>query len=251
MTALADAFFIEAFLIFCRIGACLMLMPAISSGRIPMHVRLFLSLGISLGLLPLLGPRVGLSVADGGLPGLIGAIFAELLVGGMIGLFARLFLLALQTMGTAVAQSIGLATPAGMGIEEDAMLPEVTTLFTLTGAVLLFATGQHWAMLRALIESYDGIPAGAGLAPVRSLSMLVDQLSLTFTVALRLSGPFLIYSIIFNFAVGITNKLVPQIPVYFIAMPFITAGGLLLLHSTIDDILVQFMAAFTAWLQAI
>jgi flagellar biosynthetic protein FliR len=48
--------------------------------------------------------------------------------------------------------------------------------------------------------------------------------------------------------VGIANKLVPQIPVYFISIPFVLAGGLLLLYVTIGEALRLFMAGFTAWL---
>jgi flagellar biosynthetic protein FliR len=48
--------------------------------------------------------------------------------------------------------------------------------------------------------------------------------------------------------VGIANKLVPQIPVFFISMPFVLAGGLLLLYFTIGEALRLFMAAFVAWL---
>ena len=38
-----------------------------------------------------------------------------------------------------------------------------------------------------------------------------------------------------NFAIGVTNKLTPQIPVYFIATPFVMLGGLFLLLLTVHD----------------
>ncbi len=42
------------FILFCRIGACLMLMPGFSSPQIPTQVRLFMALAVTLSLTPLL-----------------------------------------------------------------------------------------------------------------------------------------------------------------------------------------------------
>ncbi|TIO84716.1 MAG: flagellar biosynthetic protein FliR, partial [Mesorhizobium sp.] len=41
MNALSQGVVIAAFLAFCRIGACFMLMPGLSSARVPLQVRLF------------------------------------------------------------------------------------------------------------------------------------------------------------------------------------------------------------------
>ena len=48
---------LTAFILFCRIGGCLMLMPGFSSPRVPMVVRLFLCFAITLALVPFLGGR--------------------------------------------------------------------------------------------------------------------------------------------------------------------------------------------------
>jgi flagellar biosynthetic protein FliR len=205
-----------------------------------MRIRLFLALSISLALLPLLLESVRPAVAGQTLSALVFAIGAELAVGSVIGLLARIFFLALQTMGVAIAQFIGLATVAGAPIEDEQM-PEVATLLSLTATTLIFISGQHWELLRGLVDSYRHMRS--------TLIGTLDQLAGAFLVALRVASPFLIYSIIINFAVGITNKLAPQIPVYFIAIPFVTAGGLILLYATIDELLTGFLSAFVAWLR--
>lgn len=52
MTAIgADAVLI-AFVLFCRIGGCLMLMPGFSSNRVPVNVRLFIAFSATLALTP-------------------------------------------------------------------------------------------------------------------------------------------------------------------------------------------------------
>ena len=248
MSTLVEAPVIPAFLIFCRIGACFMLMPAFSSSRLPTKVRLFLAVGISLALTPLLGAEVERAVAGRSQAGLLLAIAGELVTGGTIGLMARIFFLALQTLMTAAAQGVGLATPAGMTGEDDGQVPAIATLLSLCAVTLLFVTEQHWEILRAVVDSYSRLPPGNALTAGISLGMLVDRLSETFLLGVKLASPFLVYSMVVNFAVGLTTKLTPQIPVYFIAMPIVTAGGLLLFYATADDLLSMFVAEFSGWL---
>ena len=53
---------------------------------------------------------------------------------------------------------------------------------------------------------------------------------------------------IVNFAFGLTNKLTPQIPVYFISLPFVIAGGLFVLYFTLGEFLGVFVQSFSLWL---
>ena len=61
---------------------------------------------------------------------------------------------------------------------------------------------------------------------------------------LRLASPFIVYGLIFNLAIGMVNKLAPQIPIYFISIPFILAGGLLLVYFGIANYLTLFLDGF-------
>jgi flagellar biosynthetic protein FliR len=240
---------IVVFLLFCRIGGCLMLMPGFSSTRIPMQVRLFVTVAITLALTPVLFPIVNTALPDPTPPIVLRMIFSEMFTGALIGLIGRLFFMALQFMATAAAQFAGFSPLPGSPVEDSEPLPALTTFFTLTATVLLFATEQHWEILRALIASYSVIPLTEPIATEQGLARLGDAFSMTFILALQISSPFIVYALIINLMVGIANKLVPQIPVYFISMPFVLAGALLLLYFTISEALSLFMAAFIAWLQ--
>jgi flagellar biosynthesis protein FliR len=70
-----------------------------------------------------------------------------------------------------------------------------------------------------------------------ALTDLTDTLSQAFFVMIRLGSPFIAYAILVNLAVGLINKLTPQIPIYFISLPFVIAGGLLLLYFGIGTLL--------------
>lgn len=67
-------------------------------------------------------------------------------------------------------------------------------------------------------------------------------------LGLRITAPFVIYSILVNLAAGFVNKLTPTIPVYFIATPFVMFGGLLMLYFLAGEFMTQFLLGYAAWL---
>jgi len=248
VTDLGPESMITVFLIFCRVGGCLLVVPGFSASHVPVRVRLFIAIGVTFAFTPLLGPLVAPVARDLSTAALLQSIASETFTGLAIGLMGRLFFAALQTFALVVVQAIGLGGMPGTVIEDAEPLPSIVTLFTLTAVTLMFISNQHWELLRGIVESYRVVPPGEGLTPRLDLAQIANQLSVTFLLGLRIASPFVIYSVVVNFAVGLANKLTPQIPVYFIAMPFVTAGGLLLLFIAFRAFMESFLDGFGQWL---
>jgi flagellar biosynthetic protein FliR len=236
------------FLAFCRIGCCLMLMPGFSSSRVPVHVRLFIALAATLALAPVLLPVLRAALPRMPADTVVALLISESLIGILIGVMARVFFLALQFMATAAAMYIGLGNLPGTPVEDAEPVPAFATLITLTATLLFFLTEQHWEVLRALIASYSALPVTEPFAVEFSLAKLADATTGAFLLALQISGPFIVYALVINFLVGIANKLTPQIPVYFISIPVVLAGGFFLLYLTLPEALRVFMMGFIGWL---
>jgi flagellar biosynthetic protein FliR len=248
MAALGE-YVLPAFLLFCRIGGCLMLMPGFSSPRIPVQVRLFVAIAIALSISPFLVPDFPAEVKDPP-PGLLARlIVTETAIGATIGLMGRFFFLALQFMATAITMYLGLSALPEQPIEENEPAPALANLITLTATVLFFLTEQHWEVIKALVASYGVLPPLGGFSAQESLNDLTRTLALAFLLSLQISSPFIAYAIIVNFLFGLANKLTPQIPVYFISMPFVVAGGMLMLLALIGEALQLFTAVFADWLR--
>lgn len=236
------------FLVFCRIGGCLMLMPGFGSARIPAQVRLFLAVSVTLALAPIIVPIVEGDLSKATVPTIAQLIASETLIGSVIGVMARIFFLALQFMGTAATMLMGFSGMADSPIEENEPAPAIATLLTLTATVLLFATGLHVEVMRALVASYSVLTVTDLYNPQFGLAKVTDSASDSFIIIAQLLGPFLAYSLILNFLFGILNKMTPMIPVYFISAPFLMAGGLLLLYVTFSEALTLFISGFQAFL---
>jgi flagellar biosynthetic protein FliR len=249
MTAIGPDTILAVFVLFCRIGGCLMLMPGFSSTRVPMQIRLFLAVAVTLALTPVLMPRLSVLPQNPPATTLMVLFFSETMLGALIGAIGRLFFAALQFMATAAAMFVGFGAMPGTAVEDAEPVPPLASMITLTATVLIFVTDQHWEVFRGLVASYTALPVSEPFLADFSLTRLADAFSSTFILALQISSPFVVYALFVNFLVGIANKLTPQIPVYFISLPFVLAGGLILLYFTIGEALRLFMDGFVGWLQ--
>jgi flagellar biosynthetic protein FliR len=238
------------FLAFCRMGGCIMVMPGFGSARIPIQIRLFTAVAVSMAVLPVLWETI---YPKASLPGAsyVALIFSESLIGIVYGLIARLYTLSMQFAGTVLTMSIGFTAPGGHDVIEDTSDNQMINLLTLSGLLLLFMMDFHHVVFKALVDSYTATPVGGIIDPQKMLITLTDTLRASTMIMLRLASPFLIYGLMFNVAVGLVNKLAPQIPVYFISTPFLLVGGVFLLYLSIAVLIRQyvdgFMPVFTAF----
>lgn len=248
MMALGADIVLVALVVFCRIGACLMIMPGFSSPRVPVRVRLFIAFGVTLVLTPILMDTVRPTVPPEQDLRFIALLVSETLIGGMIGVMGRCFFGALETMGTAAGMTIGITLNVGAPVNEDEPLSPLATLLMLAATMMMFAADLHLELIRALVSSYTTMPVADGFRPRFGLLQVTSVLARAFLIALQLCSPFIIFGIIVNLAFGLLNKLTPQVPVYFLALPFTLAGGLILFLFTVKFILTGFIQSFGAWL---
>jgi flagellar biosynthesis protein FliR len=230
-------------LVFCRVGGCFLTVPGLSSARVPAQVRILLVLALVIALAPLVWPYVG-SHGKFNAAELARNIFTETVTGGFVGLTVRFLMLALGFGASAIAMSIGFGGLQGPGIEEVDLQSSMVTFITMSALTLLFVMDFHHDVIKALMGSYRVLPVGEGIDPERLLSNLLDTLTDCFLIILRLSSPFIIYSLVANLAIGLLNKLSPQLPIYFISLPFVLAGGILLAYFAIPNLMILFVQAF-------
>ena len=248
MSELAARAVLIGFAVFCRIAGCLILMPGFASRRVPVRVRLLIAIAVTMALAPLLYSSVEPHIGDAR-PGTVFALVAsETLIGALFGLTGRLYFTALELAGTASASLMGFSGLPGAPVDGDEPVPPLTTLILVCATALFFIVELHWLVIEGLVLTYTALPPAAAFNPQAALTILADKLSDILILAGRLAAPFIIYAVVINLAVGLTNKLSPQIPVFFVAIPFVLAGGLMLFFLISDEILLVFVTAFRSWL---
>jgi flagellar biosynthetic protein FliR len=227
----------------------MMLAPGFSSDRIPVRVRLTLAIAVTLALAPPLMRGVGQSLENIDPLRLLGVIAGELMVGAALGLLARLYFLALETLATSVAMVIGLGNIFGGAIIEPDPTPALSTLIVLSATTLIFVTDQHLEMIRGLYLSYETAP----ILSAPRVEFLLVEIARTLTeahlLALRICSPFLLFGLIINIALGLLSRLTPQVQIYFISGPLVIILGIYGFSLLLPDFLAAFLSQFGAWLQ--
>ena len=210
-------------LVLCRCSAAVMLLPAFGEVEIPAPVRA----GLALALVALILPGVGVVAPLDGwrTASMVGA---ELLCGGVLGWLARCIALALPMAGQVISFMLGLSSI----ISPDPALGQSSALmrlFSLAAPVLVLGTGL-WALpVEALAGSYTLVAPGALLSVPDSVQAALGAVATAFGLALRLAAPFVVASIVWQSALGVIARLIPQLQVYFVAMPGQILAGLALL----------------------
>ena len=175
---------LATFVLFCRIGACLMLAPGVSSSQIPMQIRLFIAVAITLSLAPLLLGRGQLqSLADDPIS-MLRMTVTEGLIGAMIGMLGRLFFSALDALAVATANLLGLVNPFGVAIDPNQATPPLATAITMAATALIFVADFHWEIIRGLVASYDAIPVLSEFDASYSLRHMGLVLGQSFGIAI-------------------------------------------------------------------
>lgn len=243
MNPAIETLIIAAFLAFCRIGSCFMLMPGLSSARVAPQVRLFVAVGATFALLANLWDQIVPYVSSQ--PAVLAPLVAsEILIGGLIGMLARIYMLAMSFIGTAVANLIGFTTVGGISVEGGEPQGPLGDMIGFAALMLLFVFNFHHEIVKALVQSYQVAPLNGMFNPRTALVDVTDTISEAFFIVLRLGSPFIAYAILINVTIGFVNKLTPQVPVYFISLPFVIAGGLILLYFGIGTMLSLFADGF-------
>ncbi|GGX38356.1 flagellar biosynthesis protein FliR [Tateyamaria omphalii] len=211
------------FAVFLRVGATVALLPGFGEQSVPARIKLVLIIAFTLIIVPAIQQMPpAFSVEN-----LILLVVTETVSGGLIGLGVRLFILALQTAGAIAAQSTSLSQIMGGASIEP--LPAMGHVLMIGAVALAVMAGLHVKAAHLLIHSYTFLPMGLFHSPNEVADWGLGQVAYAFELAFLLATPFVLMSVLYNLALGVINKAMPQLMVAFVGAPLITLGGLFLL----------------------
>jgi flagellar biosynthetic protein FliR len=231
-------------LVFARLGSVMMFMPGFGETQVPVRMRLMLALVLCAALLP--ATPVGPMELDTPLA-LLPVLAIEITLGLWIGLTARILMTALQFAGYQIGMVSGLANAfaPGMGSFQGATL--VASALMMAAVALIFVTDLHHVILRALLMSYEVFPVGR-IMPGDLAEQIVRAAGMSLYLGVSLAAPFYVLGLLLNVGLGLANRMMPSLPVFFIASPVLIAAGLFVLVAATPSILRGYLEAFTGWL---
>ncbi|HEX8166613.1 MAG TPA: flagellar biosynthetic protein FliR [Beijerinckiaceae bacterium] len=232
---LATAFMLT----FARVGTLVMLMPGVGEQMIPPRMRLALALLLSLVLFPLTRTLLPANAAP---QSAVALLAGELAVGFVLGLSVRMVVAALQTAGNIVAQQLGLAYAMTVDPSMGGQQAAIGNFLTLLGLTLIFAFDLHHLAIAAIRDSYTYLPPAGVPATGDAAALAIRAVGRGFALAVQLAAPFIAFGILFNLGIGVLSRLMPQLQVFFLAMPATILIGMAVLLGVVGVMMGVFVS---------
>lgn len=226
-------------LIFTRIAAYIMVMPAIGESYIYQKGKLVLALSISLLMFSTLQhnmPNMPSSVTS-----LTIIIIKEVTIGLFLGLLTQIIFSALHTTGFIISYQIGFSAATIMDPSQKTQSSVIGSFLTTLAVMLIFATNLHHSFLRAIIDSYNVFPTNESINLANMLETIASKVNQIFAISVKFASPHIAVGLLLYLGSSVIGRLVPQMQVFFVIMPINILIGILIIALTISTVMMWFM----------
>jgi flagellar biosynthetic protein FliR len=230
------------FMAFARVGSAFVLLPTIGESFLSPRTRLALAVMVSLVVAPVVAPIIPERPEQ--LAGMLRLIGIEILIGLFIGAVTRLLFSALAIAGSFYSFLSGLASAFMFNplmADQGSLLSVFLSLF---GLLLIFATDTHHLLIRAVVESYLLFEPGVFPMVGDMADVVTRTVADAFRIGLQFAAPIVVVALMFYVLLGLLARLMPQMQVFFIAMPLQILLGLVILMITMGGAMTWFMREY-------
>jgi flagellar biosynthetic protein FliR len=212
---------------------------------VPPRVRLAFAFILALVLYPVV--RETLPAIPASVGGLFGQLIIELFIGLALGSLIKLFMSTLAVAGEVVSLQTTLSFAQTANPMQAQPGNSVTVFLTLLGTTLIFTTDLHHMFLGGLARSYTLFPMGRPL-PINDLTNLsIRGFSQSFALGIQLAAPVIVFSLVFNVALGFVARVMPQFQVFFVASPLSVLLGLSIFALSLGTLILVWLDRYRAF----
>jgi flagellar biosynthesis protein FliR len=151
---------------------------------------------------------------------------------------------ALETAGTLIAMQTGLAFAQTFDPGQGTQSAMISTFLSLIGALLVFESGLHHLAIGAIAGSYTLLPPNQAFPTADMAQMSLGLVAGAFALGLQLAAPFLVFGLLIYATLGVLSRLMPQLQIFFLAMPVNILTGFVLLMLFIGVMMSAFLDFF-------
>lgn len=207
-------------LLMARILPVIILSPFLGGEVVPVEVRIGLGVLLSIVLYPFVADRITF-IPTSALPFIL-ILLKELFIGVCLAFIVNMVFEAAQVAGNLV-DTMGGTAMAQLHVPQIQQQVSIFSSLKLQLCVVVFLTlNGHHVIINTLGESLawiplDRFPAFSG-GMWSFFDLIIKVSAHMFTVGLALAAPVLLATFLTDLALGMINKVAPQIQVFFISM---------------------------------
>jgi flagellar biosynthetic protein FliR len=208
------------------LGLCLTA-PGLAVPGLSWRFRLGLAGMLGMVLAPVISGRVS---APTEWAGAAWAGVGEVLTGGILGMTAGLIVAGARAAGDLVSAQAGLSTTTLFDPESGEELTPLGRLYGWVALVVFLALGGPLALVRALADSYETIPAGRFPLSHQTVTHVLGQVGRALELALRAAAPPAIALIMAGIVMAWLSRTAPTLPFLALGLPVrVLLGAVLVL----------------------
>jgi flagellar biosynthesis protein FliR len=206
---------IALLLVSTRIFAWSMIAPPLATGGLPAVVKTMVSVALALPIVP---------SAEAHLPGtdavsVMGSVLIQVVTGAGLGFLTRLVFAAVESAGGLLDVFGGFSLAAAYNPLTTTMTSIFGSFYALLCTTLIFATDVHLVIFQGFLRTFTAIPLNTGFALNKLSAALTSGVGDMFVAALQIAGPLIVVLFLADVALGVLNRIAPQLNAFSMSFP--------------------------------
>lgn len=209
-----------------RLAGVFFLVPVLGMNAVPATVRVLFILIFSLLIACL--PQVQVRSTPAGLGMLALGAASEFVSGALVGMALQAMVAAFGFGGQIADFQVGFSAAALFDPTTQVQSSLLSTTLAMFGALAFVVLDFHQVLLRGLARFFVDVPPGSLVSGLRG-DAAVAHFGLIFVYGFAIVAPVVLGLMLVDIVVAVASRSMPQVNVYFVALPFKVFAGLFLL----------------------
>ncbi|GAB2476544.1 flagellar biosynthetic protein FliR [Jatrophihabitans fulvus] len=198
-----------------RILAWSLVAPPIATAGVPKTVKVMLSVALAVAVLPTVRGHLPEQEA---FP-IACALVIQIVLGAALGFMTRLVFAAVEAAGSLLDLFGGFALSTAYDPLSTTMTSVLGRFYAMLCTTLIFATDVHLAIFRGFLRTFTAVPLDAGFDLDAMASQVTGGMTELFVSALQIAGPLIVVLFIADLALGVLNRIAPQLNAFSMSFP--------------------------------
>ncbi|HDG1690303.1 TPA: flagellar biosynthetic protein FliR [Kluyvera georgiana] len=208
-----------------RVLALIATAPILSERSVPKRVKVGLGIIITFVIAPSLPPvDVPLFSANA-----LWLALQQILIGIALGFTMQFAFAAIRTCGEIIGLQMGLSFATFVDPGSNLNMPILARILDMLAMLLFLVFNGHLWLISLLVDTFHTLPIGGEPINSNAFLALTRAGGMIFLNGLMLALPIITLLLTVNLALGMLNRMTPQLSVFVIGFPITLTVGILLM----------------------
>ncbi|MRS16261.1 flagellar type III secretion system protein FliR [Enterobacteriaceae bacterium RIT691] len=208
-----------------RVLALISTAPILSEHAVPKRVKLGLGFIITFIIAPSL-PPTDVTLFS---PNALWLALQQILIGIALGFTMQFAFAAVRTAGEIIGLQMGLSFATFVDPSSHLNMPILARLMDMLAMLLFLVFNGHLWLISMLVDTFHTLPIGGEPLNSNAFIALARAGGLIFLNGLMLALPIITLLLTINLALGMLNRMAPQLSVFVIGFPITLTVGIILM----------------------